>query len=921
MSNTFGGPKGSIQPNSEESFVTHLTNKKQPRSQRFGALALAGFGLALLALSAEAQSTNPAPTTNVLLSVTGQIQPIYNFTGANGASPNAGLTVGPDGKFYGTTVLGGSGDQGTVFRFTLGGPLTTLFSFVYNNGSEPAGALTVGPDRNLYGTASVGGSSGNGFGTVFRITTNGTLTTLASFTGANGEYPYAGLAVDQAGNLYGNTQQGGSANDGTVFRVAANGALTTLASFTSATGNYPIYAPLIMGLDGNFYGTTQSGGNNNTGTIFKISTNGTLTTLHSFGAESYDSYSGLYFNADGAIPQAGLAVGPDGSLYGTAARAGVGENGTIFRLTTNGTFTTLASFNLTNGDFPAQLTFGPDGNLYGTATTGGSSDDGTVFKISTNGGLTVLANFTGPNGSQPFGALTLGPDGNFYGTTMHGGSAGDGLIYRLNLSPSILTGPSNQIVSAGSDVTFNVTLFGTAPFAYKWLHNSTPIVGGTNGTLSIPDAMPSNAGNYQVIVTNTWGSVTSTVATLSVMTLPPTITNQPASDTELYGGTANFVVGATGTPPLAYQWLFGSTPIANATNSTLSIPNVTLSSAGNYRVIVTNPWGSVTSSVATLSVIGVAPIITDQPTNESVLYGGTANFVVGATGTLPLAYQWLFSSIPIANATNSTLSVPNVTPSSAGNYQVIVTNPLGSVTSSVVTLSVYGVPPPAITNQPASESVLYGGTANFAVGATGIPPLAYQWLFSSVPIAGATNSTLSIPNVTPPSAGNYQVIVANPWGSVTSSVATLSVIGVAPTITSQPVNQSVRNGGTATFAVGATGSPPLTYQWYFNRHKRTEPLPGATNAILSLSPVHPDDNGTYQVIVTSPYGSVTSDAASLIVLTGQGFYAISNSVTGTKTASPGSTNGLWITNLNLPFAQWHPISTNTPAKFYILSLP
>lgn len=707
-----------------------------------------------LALSAAAQS----------------IQPIYSFTGGNGAFPEAGLTLGPDGNLYGTTELGGSINRGTVFRFTIGGPLTTLATFVISNGSEPAAQLIVGPDGSFYGTASEGGSGG--LGTVFRITTNGAVTTLVNFAITNGAYPYAGLAMDQNGNFYGTTEEGGGAGYGTVFRVATNGTFATLASFDGFNGMYPLYAPLIMGPDGNFYGTTQGGGSSGVGTLFRITTKGTLTTLASFAF------------ANGSVPQAGMTVGPDGNLYGTTSRGGTGAYGTVFRLTTNGTLTTLANFNLTNGAFPSQLTLGPDGNFYGTATAGGSIDDGTVFKISTNGSLTILASFTDATGSEPLGSLTLGPDGNFYGTTTHGGSANEGVTYRLNLPPSIITEPSNQTVFAESDVTFSVGLFGTAPFAYEWLYNGTPIAGATSSTLTIPDAMPSGSGNYQVIVTNTWGSVTSSVATLSVIPIPPMITNPPASESVLYGGTAAFVVGATGTPPLAYQWLFGSIPIAGATNSTLSIPDVTLSSAGNYQVIVTNPWGSVTSSVATLSVIPVPPMITNQPVNQSVRIGGTATFSVGATGTPPLAYQWYFTH----------------TPSAPG--------------------------------------------------------------------------------------------------------------------------QALHAGGGV---------------------QRQEPLPGGTNASLSFGPVHPDREGNYQVIVTSPYGSATSDVASLTVLRRPNLYGLSNSGSGITTlllaSTPGSTNRLWATtNLSLPFAQWQPIATNVadvtglfqfidtnagnaPAKFYILSSP
>ncbi len=185
----------------------------------------------------------------------------------------------------------------------------TLVSFTGTNGSYPISALALGNDGNLYGTADNGGS--NGAGTVFRVTTNGMITTLVSFAGTNGTDPAATLTLGKDGNFYGTTYEGGSNNDGgTVFQLATNGTLTTLAFFDVTNGLYP-YAALTLGNDGNFYGTTTQAGNTNFnggggyGAIFRVSTNGTMSTLIAFNG------------TNGASPQAGLTLGSDGNLYGT----------------------------------------------------------------------------------------------------------------------------------------------------------------------------------------------------------------------------------------------------------------------------------------------------------------------------------------------------------------------------------------------------------------------------------------------------------------------------------------------------------------------------------------------------------------------------------------------------------------------------
>jgi uncharacterized repeat protein (TIGR03803 family) len=354
------------------------------------------------------------------------IQTLCSFNGGNGEYPVAGLTMGTDGNFYGTTENGGIYGDGMVFKVTTNGTLTTLVSFNGNCKLWPYAALTLGNDGNFYGTTELGGS--NGYGTVFKMTTNGTLTTLVSFDGSNGAWPIAALTLGNDGNFYGTTSYG----YGTVFKVTTNGTLTMLVSFNDTNGAEP-YNALTLGNDGNFYGTTYQGGDTNldygygVGTVFKVTTNGTLTMLVSFNF------------TNGAYPQAALTLGTDGNFYGTTPCGGDrGGNGTVFRVTTNGTLTTLYSFTAgSDGGSPNALTLGNDGNFYGTTFEGGSSGGGTVFKVTTNGTLTTLVSFNYTNGAEPYAGLTLGTDGNFYGTTGYGGSSGDGMVFRLLLPPVV----------------------------------------------------------------------------------------------------------------------------------------------------------------------------------------------------------------------------------------------------------------------------------------------------------------------------------------------------------------------------------------------------------------------------------------------------------------------------------------------------
>jgi uncharacterized repeat protein (TIGR03803 family) len=358
--------------------------------------------------------------------------------------------------------------------------------------------LTVGRDGNLYGTTTSGGGN-RFFGTVFRFTTNGILTTLASFDGTNnGSGPQCPLLMDTDGTLYGTTPLQGPGLRGTVFRVTTNGVLTTLVSFNNTNGATPRDG-LILGEDGNFYGTTAGGGVSNLGTVFRMTPAGALTTLFSFS------------NTNGANPLGGLILGKDGFFYGTTGFGGPNLSfGTVFRITTNGDLTTLFSFHGTDGEEPSfRLIFGNDRRLYGTASFGGSTGQdpfgpgaGSVFSITTNGIFSTLFLFQGTNGSNPAASLVLGPDGNLYGTTAQGGPGGGGTIFRVVLASQltrIVSLPDRRLVLTATAPPGAPFRLWTSPDPAAPVQSWTMVTNGTiglDGTLSHTESPPAAGQGY-----------------------------------------------------------------------------------------------------------------------------------------------------------------------------------------------------------------------------------------------------------------------------------------------------------------------------------------------------------------------------------------------------------------------------------------
>ena len=432
----------------------------------------------------------------------------------------------------------------------------------------------------------------------------------------------------------------------------------------------------------------------------------------------------------------------------------------------------------------------------------------------------------------------------------------------LLTAPQITSDPASQTVIEGSSVALSVSAVG-GTLGYQWYKEGWPIPGATAAVLNFANITAADAGNYQVSVHNEAGATASRLATLTVV-VPVTVTTQPVSQTVLAGTTVIFSVAVTGSRPLSYQWSKNGSPLGGATGSTLRLSNVSLAAAGDYRVRISNPAGAVDSSIATL-IVQSPPVITRQPVSQTVYEGSSVTLGVTATGNPAPTYQWYKDLVLIPGAMNASLTFPAVALTDAGGYSVVISNPLGVVTSSTATL-VVKMPPPTLTSfSPGAgtvgTSVTITGT-NFkgvtAVRFNGIAALSYTVLsatqITAVVPAGATTGRISVTTGagTATSGSNFTVW---PIPTVTGFSPGSGPIGTKVTVTGSGFTGGVTvkfNGVTAN-TVSISSTTQLT---------ATMPT-GATSGLIT---------------VTTPGGTATAVASFLVTPGVTGFSPSSGGV-------------------------------------------
>ncbi|MEI7730865.1 MAG: immunoglobulin domain-containing protein, partial [Verrucomicrobiota bacterium] len=819
---------------------------------------------------------------------------VTTLAGLAGSSGSANGT-GSAARFYyprsvavdsaGNVYVADTGSH-TIRKVTAGGVVTTLAGWAdYGSSGSADGMGNAARFKSPNGVAA--DSAGNVYVadrqnyTIRKVMAGGVVTTLAGSARSSGTadgtgsaarfYFPRGVAVDSAGNVYVADEM-----NHTIRKVTASGVVTTMAGLAGSSGTSNgtgsaarFNEPEGVAVDnaGNVYVADAMNS-----TIRKVTPGGVVTTLAGL-AGSPDSVDGTGSAARFYLPS-GVAVDSAGNVYVASFGS---EGNTIRKVTPGGVVTTLAGLAGTSGSAngtgsaarfndPMGVAVDSAGNVYVTDTY-----NHTIRKVTASGVVTTIggragqvahvdglgntARFNQPQGiaCDAAGRLYISDDANVISVGLPSGEW---------VPPTLSAQPTNQAVTAGGVVGFNVTASSILPLYYSWLRDGTLLSSATNSQFTITNVQWSDAGIYCAVVSNAFGSVTSQLSVLTVLS-PPVITAQLPNQVGILGSTVNIDIGVSGTAPLSFQWYKDGRLILGVTSNPLVLTDVQRLDQGDYYVVISNYLGSVASAITTLTIVDPASVKQD-PQGLTALFGSATSLTVRASGTLPLYYQWYRDGTALLGANSSILPLADLQTSQTGEYHVVVTNSYGAATSAVAVITVLG--PPYINIQPQSRSALLYGDASFAVNMGGTAPLSYQWLKNGTNLPNALNNPLFLFNIQWSDIGTYSVIITNQYGSITSSVATLTVLQ-GPSIVQSPLSLTGLVGAIGSLTVSAKGAPPLYYQWFKTvNSNQSSVISGATNSSLILNPLSLSDAGNYWVVVSNAYAKATSAVATVTVL-------------------------------------------------------
>lgn len=564
----------------------------------------------------------------------GSFKVVVAFNGANGSRPFGGLVKGADGNWYGNTLQGGLFGYGTLFKLTPAGALTVLHAGNADTGGTAyyRSALCLGPDGALYGTSGYGGT---GYGEVYRLAQDGTVSTFAAFSGTNGAHPQAALVLGSDNHFYGITNGGGANGRGTIFKVSQAGEITLIRHLDYAAGE--MLSRLALTEQNEYFAVGRSGSAwpYYYGTVFWGFDN-------SYGLLHYFSYSGQNLWR----PAGALTRGLDGHLYGLASYGGATESGGIYRLDLpSGSYSQILSFTGTEGANRGryadenELIVGKDGHFYGTTYGGGHSDFGTVFRLRAtdpkllvkNESDTELAELT----ELDFGPAVLG-------------ESTERRIRLRNAGGLPMTGITFDFSGTGAS-GFQVVAAPPEPLLPRSevevvLRFTPDDVGDWRSTVSIGSNDPANPA-YELIL---WGDGAGD---------PAKIYRQPASLLLRTGQAAAFQVVAAGKPAPTVTWQKNGRPLKGAVGSRLSLPAVTTADAGTYTAIAAN-GSSNTSQPAQLGVLVRAPNQLQVARGQSITLACNAFIPAG----IETRFQWLRNDVELAGQTSNTLAISAARP-------------------------------------------------------------------------------------------------------------------------------------------------------------------------------------------------------------------------------------------------------------------